>query len=268
MRDELELEPVGHGHPEVAPDGAVIGQVEMRGIDYIPESERHSNPSNLFWVLIGAQMYFGIIVIGSLPIAFGFRLVERGDGDRRRPRRSGCLLYTPPALARSADRDQRRGQVPARTSGLVGRLIGSSPGPVHRHRLRSADAVELGGERDRLRLAKLIGTPDNDANAHPRLRDPRRHGRHDRRSVGHATVLAAQKFLVPNHRPDPGHRVLRQARRLRLRLQGRQVPARAASGPPGCCRRRWRCRCRYSYSPLFANDYARYVSRKRTRTPR
>jgi hypothetical protein len=38
-------EPIGHaGHPEVG-DGAAINRVESRGIDYIPEENRHSRPA-------------------------------------------------------------------------------------------------------------------------------------------------------------------------------------------------------------------------------
>lgn len=48
-----------------------VGRVEQAGIDYIPTSERHSSPRNLFWVWIGAQMTFGNILIGWIPIAFG-----------------------------------------------------------------------------------------------------------------------------------------------------------------------------------------------------
>ncbi|MGE0216404.1 purine-cytosine permease family protein [Mycolicibacterium sp.] len=48
-----------------------VGHVETRGIDYIPEAERHSAPKNLFWVWFGTQMTFGIIIIGWLPIVFG-----------------------------------------------------------------------------------------------------------------------------------------------------------------------------------------------------
>jgi len=48
-----------------------IGKIETHGIDYIPLHDRHSTPKNLFYVWIGAQMCFGIIVLGWLPVAFG-----------------------------------------------------------------------------------------------------------------------------------------------------------------------------------------------------
>jgi len=45
--------------------------MEKYGVDFIPEAERSSRPSDLFFVFVGSQMCFGIIVIGSLPITFG-----------------------------------------------------------------------------------------------------------------------------------------------------------------------------------------------------
>jgi purine-cytosine permease-like protein len=48
-----------------------IGRVEARGIDYVPESDRHSNPRNLAWAMFGPQFGFGNMVFGSLGIAFG-----------------------------------------------------------------------------------------------------------------------------------------------------------------------------------------------------
>lgn len=46
-------------------------QVEAHGIDYIPEDERHSRPSNLYVLLLGGSMTFGLFIIGWYPIAFG-----------------------------------------------------------------------------------------------------------------------------------------------------------------------------------------------------
>jgi purine-cytosine permease-like protein len=45
--------------------------VEVRGIEFIPVEDRHSTPSNLTWVWIGAQLTFGIIILGWLPISVG-----------------------------------------------------------------------------------------------------------------------------------------------------------------------------------------------------
>jgi purine-cytosine permease-like protein len=48
-----------------------VGQIEGRGIDYVPKAERHSHPRNLAWAMFGPQFGFGNMVFGSLPIAFG-----------------------------------------------------------------------------------------------------------------------------------------------------------------------------------------------------
>lgn len=48
-----------------------VGRIETRGVDYIPPGERNSNPRELFAVFFGANMCFGIIVLGWLPIVFG-----------------------------------------------------------------------------------------------------------------------------------------------------------------------------------------------------
>lgn len=45
--------------------------VEHHGVDIIPASERGSRPRDIFYVFLGSQMCFGIIVIGALPIIFG-----------------------------------------------------------------------------------------------------------------------------------------------------------------------------------------------------
>ena len=45
--------------------------IETRGVDMIPENERNSKASNVFYVLCGSQFAFGIMAIGSLPIVFG-----------------------------------------------------------------------------------------------------------------------------------------------------------------------------------------------------
>ncbi|TFV56798.1 nitrate reductase [Mycobacterium sp. PS03-16] len=46
-------------------------QVERHGIEYIPEDERRSRPSNLYVLLLGGSMTFGLFIIGWYPIAFG-----------------------------------------------------------------------------------------------------------------------------------------------------------------------------------------------------
>ncbi len=48
-----------------------ILQVERHGIGYIPDDERVSRPSNLFFILLGGSLTFSLFIIGWFPIAFG-----------------------------------------------------------------------------------------------------------------------------------------------------------------------------------------------------
>jgi purine-cytosine permease-like protein len=48
-----------------------FGKIEQYGVQFIPEDERKSKPSNLFIILFGGSLTFSIIVIGWFPVAFG-----------------------------------------------------------------------------------------------------------------------------------------------------------------------------------------------------
>lgn len=48
-----------------------VGKVETRGVDHIPREERHGGPMELVTIWISANAFFGILVIGSLPVLFG-----------------------------------------------------------------------------------------------------------------------------------------------------------------------------------------------------
>jgi NCS1 family nucleobase:cation symporter-1 len=50
--------------------GARVVAVEPGGIEYIPESERHGRPLQLFWTWMSANMEFATIFVGVLPVAF------------------------------------------------------------------------------------------------------------------------------------------------------------------------------------------------------
>ncbi len=250
-------EPVGHAHPETTQDGSAVGRVETRGIDYVPEDERHSRPANLFWVWVGTQMCFSIVVIGWLPVTFGLgwwssvSAITVGLA-------IGCLLYAPFSLL-----GPRTGTNSAVSSGahfgLVGRLVGSfqalfiALGFVALTIWTGGDAIVFG-------LHKLIGTP---ASTFMQIIVYALLG-----AVviaiavyGHATVIIAQKFLVPtiglviiigffaklgqfNAGYHGGNYLL-----------GRFWPTWALSVTTVLA-------LPISYSP-FANDYARYISRWR-----
>jgi purine-cytosine permease-like protein len=49
----------------------VVGEIERRGAEHIPEDERHGKPSELVWVWFSAAFGFAVIVLGSLPVTFG-----------------------------------------------------------------------------------------------------------------------------------------------------------------------------------------------------
>jgi purine-cytosine permease-like protein len=53
-----------------------VGHVEARGIEFIPEAERHGRPSDVALVFFGSQLTYGSIIMGAMPIAFGLTLVQ------------------------------------------------------------------------------------------------------------------------------------------------------------------------------------------------
>lgn len=66
----FQLEPFGkRGIAEHGVDK--VGDIETRGVEQIPEAEQHSSPWNIFWIFIGAELTYGVIVTGWLPVAFG-----------------------------------------------------------------------------------------------------------------------------------------------------------------------------------------------------
>nr|MDQ6915261.1 cytosine permease [Actinomycetota bacterium] len=50
--------------------GDRVVAVEPGGIEYIPDSERHGRPLNLFWTWMSPNMEFATVFVGVLPIAF------------------------------------------------------------------------------------------------------------------------------------------------------------------------------------------------------
>jgi purine-cytosine permease-like protein len=170
-----------------------VGRVETRGVDYIPPGERNSTPRETGIVWFGAQMCFGIIVLGSLPIVFGlgwwaaFWAITIGTA-------VGTLLFAPVAAV-----GPRTGTNSAVSSGaffgVVGRVVGSvvvlfiAIGFYALAVWTGGQAVVAGGHRlfgmseGNLELAiafAVIGAITVVVAL-----------------VGHATVVVAQKFLAP-----------------------------------------------------------------------
>jgi purine-cytosine permease-like protein len=170
-----------------------IGRVETRGVDYVPTGERHSAPSELGIVFFGAQMCFGIIVLGALPIVFGlgwwaaFWAITLGCA-------VGTVFFGPLALV-----GPRTGTNSAVSSGaffgVVGRILGSlvvlfiAIGFYALAVWTGAQAIVAGGNR-------LFGLPEGNVELAVA------YGVIGAITVlvalvGHATVAAAQKYLAP-----------------------------------------------------------------------
>ena len=50
--------------------GERVVAVEPGGVEYIPDSERHGRPLDLFWTWVSPNMEFATVFVGVLPIAF------------------------------------------------------------------------------------------------------------------------------------------------------------------------------------------------------
>ena len=174
-------------------DESRVGTIEQRGIDFIPESERDGSTRNVFWVFIGAQLSFTVIVFGWLPIVFGLGwwssvtailvgLVV------------GCAVFAPFGLF-----GPRTGTNSAVSSGahfgVVGRLIGSILAMITAVGF-FAISIWTGGDALVAGAHRLIGIPDTDVVA------ALGYAVTGALTIviavyGYATVVAAQKFVVP-----------------------------------------------------------------------
>src|SRR5215210_647445 len=64
--------PSAEANPLVGQESAdAVGRVAARGIDYVPETERHPPPRDLAWAMFAPQFGFGNMVFGSFGIVFG-----------------------------------------------------------------------------------------------------------------------------------------------------------------------------------------------------
>ncbi len=172
---------------------AGVGEIETHGIDYIPDDDRHSTPNNLFYVWIGAQLCFGIIVLGWLPIVFGLGWWSAVSAITV-GLIVGCIPFGLFLLL-----GPRSGTNSAVTSGghfgLLGRTVGSlqalfiAMGFAALTIWTGGDALVAGGHR-------LFGTPDGD------LARGLMYGVISAIVIilaiyGHASVVAAQKIVIP-----------------------------------------------------------------------
>jgi nucleobase:cation symporter-1, NCS1 family len=52
----------------------VAGRVEVRGIDYVPDEERHGKPRELFWIWLGANVTYLYFTLGGFVLLAGLSL--------------------------------------------------------------------------------------------------------------------------------------------------------------------------------------------------
>lgn len=142
------------------PSGGVdeVGRIETRGVDYIPEAERHSQPRELATVFFGTQLCFGIIILGFLPVSFGLgwwgSITSTLTGLAL-----GSAMFAPLALLST-----RTGTNSAVSSGahfgVVGRIVGSLVG-IFTAIGFYALTVWTGGQALVEGLHRLVGLPNS-----------------------------------------------------------------------------------------------------------
>jgi purine-cytosine permease-like protein len=170
-----------------------LGRIETRGIDFIPEGERHSRPRNIVWILTGGSITFSVIVIGWLPITFGLgwwsSVSSMVVGTA-----VGAALLAPMALL--APRTGTNNPVSSGAHfGVVGRIVGSLLGLLGALAF-AALTVWTGGDALVDGAHRLLGTSDGD------LMRGIGYGIITAIVVaiavlGHANMLAVQKLMVP-----------------------------------------------------------------------
>lgn len=112
--------------PPQLPSAHKVGRIETQGVEYIPEEQRVSTPLNLFWILIGGNLTFAVIVVGILPVIAGLgwwaALSSLAVGSA-----IGALFLAPMALL--APRTGTNNPVSSGAFfGVVGRIGGSAVG--------------------------------------------------------------------------------------------------------------------------------------------
>ncbi|WP_028937708.1 purine-cytosine permease family protein [Pseudonocardia spinosispora] len=108
--------------PHSTPDR--FGTVEQAGVEFIPDGERESGPRNLFTVFFSANLAFGVILFGWLPVTYGLSFVDAVSSSLVGIT-IGVLLVAPLGLI-----GPRTGTSTPVSSGahfgVTGRLVGSS----------------------------------------------------------------------------------------------------------------------------------------------
>jgi purine-cytosine permease-like protein len=132
--------------------------VETRGVEYVPDAERSARPRDIFWIGIGGNLAFSIVLFGWLPLTFGLgwwsavtsMLVGYAIG---------ALLVTPMGLL--GPRTGSNNSVASGAQfGVLGRLVGSVIGLLIAL-CYVALAIWAGGQAIVAPAARLLGTPDS-----------------------------------------------------------------------------------------------------------
>jgi len=133
--------------------------IETRGVEFVPEEERSARPRDIFWIGIGGNLAFSIVLFGWLPLTFGLgwwatvtsMLVGYAIG---------ALLVTPMGLL-----GPRTGSNNSVSSGahfgVLGRLVGSVIGLLIAA-CYAALAIWAGGQAIVAPAARLFGMPYGD----------------------------------------------------------------------------------------------------------
>ena len=169
------------------------GQVEARGVEFIPEAERDSRPANLAAVFLGGNLAFSVIVFGWLPITFGLGFASAMTSSLV-GLAVGTLVTAPLALL--GPRTGTNNPVSSGAHfGVNGRLIGSGLTLLFALAF-VAISVWTGGDALVASAARLAGAPDGDgalAVGYALIAG----GIVAVALYGHGTVVALQKVLVP-----------------------------------------------------------------------
>jgi purine-cytosine permease-like protein len=133
--------------------------IETRGVEYVPEAERSARPRDIFWIGIGGNLAFSVVIFGWLPLTFGLGWWS-AVSSMLVGYAIGALLVTPMGLL-----GPRTGSNNSVSSGahfgVLGRLVGSVIGLLIAA-CYAALAIWAGGQAIVAPAARLVGLPHGD----------------------------------------------------------------------------------------------------------
>lgn len=133
--------------------------IETRGVEYVPEAERCARPRDIFWIGIGGNLAFAIVIFGWLPLTFGLGWWSTVSS-MLVGYVLGALLVTPMGLL--GPRTGSNNSVASGAHfGVLGRLVGSVIGLLIAL-CYAALAIWAGGQAIVAPAARLLGTSDGE----------------------------------------------------------------------------------------------------------